>query len=109
MARIPGLHPCCEWYMQNRFNRVRLFSTLWTVAHQAPLSMEFSRKEYWSGLPFPTPGDLSDPGIESRYQSPALQTVSLLCEPPGKSPSSSYEGTNPIMSPSTPAPTSDLI
>ena len=40
------------------------FVTLWTVAHQSPLSMEFSRQEYWSGLPFPSPGDLPDPGIE---------------------------------------------
>ena len=39
-------------------------ATQWTITHQAPLSMEFSRQEYWSGLPFPTPGDLSDPGIE---------------------------------------------
>ena len=49
------------------------------VAHQAPLSMEFSRQEYWSGLPFPTPGDLPDPGIEPG--SPALQADSLLSEP----------------------------
>ena len=42
-----------------------LFVTLWTVAHQAPLSMGFSRQEYWSGLPFPTPGDLPNPGIEA--------------------------------------------
>ena len=47
-------------------SRVRLFATLWTVAHQAPLSMAFSRPEYWSGLPFPSPGDLPDPGIEPR-------------------------------------------
>ena len=47
----------------------------WTVAHQAPLSMEFSRQEYWSGLPFPFPGDLPDPGIEPG--SPALQADSL--------------------------------
>ena len=52
-------------------SRVRLFATLWTVAHQAPLSMGFPRQEYWSGLPFPAPGDLPDPGIEPR--SPALQ------------------------------------
>ena len=52
-------------------SRVRLFVTLWAVAHQAPLSMEFSRQEYWSGFPFPSPGDLPDPGIEPR--SPALQ------------------------------------
>ena len=56
--------------------------TLWAVAHQAPLSMEFSRQEYWSGLPFPFPGDLLDPGIKSG--SPALQADSLLSEPPGK-------------------------
>ena len=47
----------------------------WTVAHQAPPSMEFSRQEYWSGLPFPSPGNLPDPGVESR--SPALQADSL--------------------------------
>ena len=46
------------------------FATLWTVAHQAPLSMEFPKQEYWSGLPFPSPGDLPDPGIKS--ESPAL-------------------------------------
>ena len=45
-------------------SHVRLFVTPWTVAHQAPLSMGFSRQEYWSGLPFPSPGDLPDPGIE---------------------------------------------
>ena len=50
---------------------VRLFVIPWTVAHQAPPSMGFSRQEYWSGLPFPSPGDLPDPGIEPR--SPALQ------------------------------------
>ena len=46
------------------FSHVQLFATLWTVAHQAPLSTGFSRQEYWSGLPFPSPGDLPDPGIE---------------------------------------------
>ena len=56
--------------------------TLWTVAHQAPLSMGFSKQEYWSGLPFPSPGDLPNPGIEPR--SPALQTDTLSSEPPGK-------------------------
>ena len=60
---------------------VQLFVTLWTVIHQAPLSMEFCRQEYWSGLPFPSPGDLSDPGIEPR--SPALQADSSPTEPPG--------------------------
>ena len=63
-------------------SRVRLFATLWTVAHQAPLSMGFSRQEYWSGLPFPSPGDLPDPGIKPR--SPALQADALTSEPPGK-------------------------
>ena len=53
-------------------------ATLWTVAFQAPLSMGFSRQEYWSGLPFPSPGDLPDPGIEPR--SPTLQVDSLLNE-----------------------------
>ena len=46
------------------FSHIQLFMTLWTVDHQAPLSMGFSRQEYWSGLPFPTPGDLPDPGIK---------------------------------------------
>ena len=51
-------------------SRVQLFATPWTVAHQAPLSMEFSRAEYWSGLPFPSPGDLPNPGIKPK--SPTL-------------------------------------
>ena len=63
-------------------SRVRLFATLWTVALQAPPSMGFSRQEYWSGLPFPSPGDLPDPGVEPR--SPALQAEALTSEPPGK-------------------------
>ena len=54
----------------------------WTVAYQAPPSMELSRQEYWSRLPFPTPGDLPNPGIEPL--SSALQADSLLSEPPGK-------------------------
>ena len=56
--------------------------TSWTAAHQAPLSMAFSRQGYWSGLPFPSPGDLSNPGIEPG--SPALQADSLLTELQGK-------------------------
>ena len=57
--------------------------SLWTVACcQAPLSMGFSRQEYWSGLPFPFPGDLPNPGIDLR--SPALQADSLPSQPPGK-------------------------
>ena len=61
---------------------VRLFAIPCTVAHQAPLSMGFSRQEYWSGLSFPSPGNLPDPGIKPR--SPALQTGTLTSEPPGK-------------------------
>ena len=56
--------------------------TPWTVARQAPLSMGFSRQEHWSGLPFPPPGDLPDPGTEPRAL--ALQAVSLPSEQPGK-------------------------
>ena len=55
--------------------RVQLFVTLWTVAHQAPQSMGFSRLEYWSGMPFPSPGDLPNPGIEPG--SPALEADAL--------------------------------
>ena len=58
------------------------FVTLWTVAQQVPPSMGFSRQEYWSGLPFPSPGDLPNPGIEGR--SSALWEDSLLSEPPRK-------------------------
>ena len=53
------------WYVLSCFNCVQLLATPWTVAHQAPLSLGFSRQEHWSGLPFPTPGDLPDPGIKS--------------------------------------------
>ena len=62
-------------------SRVRLFATPWTVAYQAPPSMRFSRQEYWSGLPFPSPGDLPNPGIEPG--SPALQEH-LPSERPGQ-------------------------
>ena len=62
---------------------VWLFATPWTVACQAPLSVGFSRQEYWSGLSSPSPGDLPDPGI--KLQSPTLQADSLPSEPPGKS------------------------
>ena len=70
------------------FTCVRLFATPWTVAHEAPLSMGFSRQEYWSGLSFPPPGDLSDPGI--KLPSPTLLADSLPSESPGK-PKTSYE------------------
>ena len=56
-------------------------ATPWTVDHQAPLSMGFTRQYYWSGLSFLSPGDLRDPGVEPR--SPALQVVSLPTKPPG--------------------------
>ena len=61
---------------------VQLFATLWPIACQAPPSMGFSRQEYWSGVPFPSPGDIPNPGIEPG--SPALQADSLPSEPPGK-------------------------
>ena len=68
-----------------RVSRVRLFETPWTVACQAPLSMKFSRQEYWNGLPFPPPGDLPDWGIEP--VSPAASTLTgrfFTTAPPGK-------------------------
>ena len=59
--------------MLSCFSCIQLFATLWTVACQAPLSMAFSRQEYWSGLPFPSPEDLPDPGVEpTSLTSPAL-------------------------------------
>ena len=61
---VVDLHPAFKECVLNHFSRVRLFSTSWTVAHQTPLSMGFSRQEYWSGLPCPPTGDLLDPGIE---------------------------------------------
>ena len=63
-------------------SRVQLCVTPWTAARQAPLSLEFSRQEHWSGLPLSSPGDLSHPGTESA--SPALHADSLLSEPPGQ-------------------------
>ena len=63
-------------------NRVGLFVIPWTVACQAPPSMGFSRQEYWSGVPFPSPGDLPDPGIEP--WSPVCQADALTSESPGK-------------------------
>ena len=61
---------------------VQLFATPWTAAYKAPPSMGFSRQEYWSGVSFPSPGDLPNPGIEP--QSPALEADALTSEPPGK-------------------------
>ena len=73
--------------MLSHFSHVQLFATPWTVACQAPLSIGFSKQEYWSALPCPPPGYLPDPGIKPISPvSPALQADSLLTEPPGKLP-----------------------
>ena len=72
------MHAC----MLSRFSRVQLCATLWTAAHQASLYTGFSRQEYWSGLPFPSPEDLPNPGIE--LASPALAGGFFTTEPPGK-------------------------
>ena len=83
MARLPqGPSPCSvfsttqggvHWCMLSHFSCVQLCATLWTVTHQAPLSLRFSRQEYWSALPRPPPGDLPDPGIQALSPaSPAL-------------------------------------
>ena len=72
----------CDWTSEvavKLLSRVRLFETPWTVTYQAPPSMGFSRQEYWSGLPLPSPGDLPDPRIEPG--SPALQADALPSEP----------------------------
>ena len=67
-------------------SHVPLFATLWAVAHQAPLSTGFPRQEYWSGLPFPPPGDLPDSGVEPRsLTSLALAGGFFTTVPPGKS------------------------
>ena len=73
------------WVCAQSLRCVRLFATLWTVACQAPPSMRFSRKEYWSGLPFSSPGDLPNPGIKpTSPASPELASRFLIIEPPGK-------------------------
>ena len=72
-----------KWKMKMKLlSHVWFFAILWTVAHQASPSMRFSRQEYRSGLPFPSPGNLSNPGIEP--DSPTLQADALSSEPPGK-------------------------
>ena len=68
--------------MLSHFSHLHLFATPWTIVLQAPLSMRFSRQEHWNGLPFPSPGDLPDPGIKPK--SPALQADSLPSDPPGE-------------------------
>ena len=70
------------WMMKVKvksLSRVPLFATPWTVAYQSPLSMGFFRQEYWSGLPFPSPGDLSSPGIEPGF--PSIGGSALTSEP----------------------------
>ena len=79
---IPLLNPASKMKALVLFSRVQLFATPLTVAHQAPLSMGILQQKYWSGLPFPSSGDLPDPGIEPG--SPASQALSLPSEPPGK-------------------------
>ena len=74
------LNVCVRMCAQS-LNCIQLFVTPRTVARQAPLCMKFSRREYWSGLPFPSPGDLPNPGIEPR--SPTLQADALPSEPSG--------------------------
>ena len=80
-STLPDHHPTPSEPVK-LLSHVRLFAIPWTVAYQAPPSMEFSRQKYWSGLPLPSPGDLSDPGIEPR--SPTLQADDLPSELPGK-------------------------
>ena len=71
--------------MLSQFNHVQFCATQWTVTLQAPLNMEFSRQEYWSGLPFPSPGDLTDPRIEATSPvSPALAGRFFTTEQPVK-------------------------
>ena len=83
--QISDLHFSKEFltrYKVKWLSHVQLFLPPWTVACQAPLPMGFSRQEYWSGLPFPSPGDLPNPGIKPG--SPELQSGSLPSEPPAK-------------------------
>ena len=80
-TKPPG-KPNVWWSEVKWLSHVWLFATPWTAAYQAPPSMGFSRQEYWSGLPFPSPGDLPNPGIEPR--SPALWADTLPSKPPGK-------------------------
>ena len=71
-----------KWSKVRSLSRGQLFATLWTRAYQAPPSTGFSRQDYWSGLPFPSPGDLPDPGIQAA--SPALAGRSLTTDALGK-------------------------
>ena len=72
----------CVCVSTQSLSRVRFCATLWTVAHQAPLSVGFSRQEYWCGLPFPTPADLPNSGIKpTSLASPALAGIFFTTEP----------------------------
>ena len=73
-----------KWKTVKSLSRVQFSATPRAVVYQAPLSKGFSRQEHWSGLPFPSPGDLPDPGIKPRF--PSLQADALPSEPPGKLP-----------------------
>ena len=73
----------CVWVRAQSLSCVRIFATPWTVALQALLSKEFSRQEYWSGLPFPTPEDLPNPGIKPTLPSPSLAGGFFTTVPPG--------------------------
>ena len=76
-------------------SHIWLFATPWTVAYQAPPSIEFSRQEYWTGLPFPSPGVLPNPGMKPR--SPTLQVDALPSEPPKKPISRRVNANNPCV------------
>ena len=93
---LPNIPTCV--CMLNHFNCVQFFVILWTIACQDPPSMGFSKQEYWSGLPCPSPRNLSDPGIKptspASPASPALQTDSHHAEPPGKLQIPPLEGQN---------------
>ena len=78
----PPRSPYDLMLLLSRFSRVRHFVTQWTIVHQAPLSMDFSRQEHWSGLPFPLLGDLPSSGIEPTP--PASAGRFFTTEPPGK-------------------------
>ena len=92
------MEPDCVCVL-SRFSYVRLFATLWTVAHQAPLSVGFSRQEYWSGVPCPSPGDLPDLGTEpASLMSPELAAGSLPLAPLGSgSPRSGVQISVPLL------------
>ena len=86
--------------MLSHFSRVQLCATPWTVAHQAPLYMGFSRQEYWSGLPFLSPGDLPNPGIKPL--SPAVADIVFTTVPPGKPCRSDLTGEMSVLPPRLP-------